>query len=53
MNRTLHIPDSLTEDDLWLLEQTIAKLAAIRAAIAELERRAGEKAEQGTERIAP
>jgi hypothetical protein len=38
MTRTLHIPDSLTEDDLWLIEQTIAKLAAIRAKIAELER---------------
>ena len=52
-HRTVHIPDSLTEDDLWLIEQTIAKLAAIRAALAELERREGEKADQLTKKVAP
>ena len=45
MARTLPIPDALTEDDLWLIEQTVAKLAAIRAEAAELARREGEKTE--------
>ena len=43
MNRTLTLPDALTEDDLWLVEQTVAKLAAIRAEAAELARREAEK----------
>ena len=47
MTRTLTIPDALTEDDLWLVEQTVAKLAAIRAAVAELERR--EKTDRETD----
>lgn len=44
--RTLTIPDALTEDDVWLVEQTVAKLAAIRAMNAELARREGEKTER-------
>ena len=51
MTRTVHIPDSLTEDDLWLIEQVVAKLAAIRAKIAELKLREGKKTDQGTEMI--
>ena len=46
MTRTVHIPDALTDDDVWLIEQTVAKLAAIRAAVAELERREGEKSKE-------
>jgi len=43
VTRTVHIPDALTADDVWLIEQVVTKLAAIRAAVAELERREGEK----------
>ena len=50
MTRTVHIPDALTDDDVWIVEQIITKLAAIRVAVAELERREGEKAERLTER---
>ena len=39
MTNPLYIPDSLTEDDVDVVATLIAKLAAIRSQVAELQRR--------------